>query len=159
MLSRETKDQLLANFYQARDGERAPQMEAYMRNQFPFLGIPSPQRKLLQKDFIRLSKADKSIDWDFVFELWDLPEREFQIFATDYLRALQKYLTLEDLPKLRQLVVTKSWWDTVDSLDKTIGNIAFPSSDLDQIMLDWSTDDNFWLLPMAASAAAACCKS
>ena len=149
MLSRETKDQLLANFYQARDGERAPQMEAYMRNQFPFLGIPSPQRKLLQKDFIRLSKADKSIDWDFVFELWDLPEREFQIFATDYLRALQKYLTLEDLPKLRQLVVTKSWWDTVDSLDKTIGNIAFPSSDQDQIMLDWSTDDNFWLRRVA----------
>ena len=124
-------------------------MEAYMRNQFRFLGLPSPQRKLLQKDFIRLSKADKSIDWDFVFALWDLPEREFQIFATDYLRALQKYLTLEDLPKLRQLVITKSWWDTVDSLDKTIGNIAFPSSDLDQIMLDWSTDDNFWLRRVA----------
>ena len=73
MLSREIKDQLLTSFYQARDEERAPQMEAYMRNQFRFLGIPSPQRKLLQKDFIRLSKADKSIDWDFVFELWDLP--------------------------------------------------------------------------------------
>ena len=103
----------------------------------------------MQKDFIRLSKADKSIDWDFVFELWDLPEREFQIFATDYLQALQKYLTLEDLPKLRQLVVTKSWWDTVDSLDKTIGNIGFPSPDLDQIMLAWSTDDNFWLRRVA----------
>ena len=94
MLSREIKEQLLTSFYQARDEGRAPQMEAYMRNQFRFLGIPSPQRKLLQKDFIRLSKADKSIDWDFVLELWDLPEREFQIFATDYLQALQKYLTL-----------------------------------------------------------------
>ena len=149
MLSKEIKNQILTSFYQARDGERASQMEAYMRNQFPFLGIPSPQRKLLQKDFVRHSKADRAIDWDFVVELWDLPEREFQIFATDYLRALQKYLTLEDLPKLRQLVVTKSWWDTVDSLDKTIGNIAFPSSDLDQIMLDWSTDDNFWLRRVA----------
>ncbi len=149
MLSREIKDQVLTSFYQSRDGERAHQMEAYMRNQFSFLGIPSPQRKLLQRDFIRLSKADKAIDWDFVFELWDLPEREFQIFATDYLRALQKYLTLEDLPKLRQLVITKSWWDTVDSLDKTIGNIGFPSPDLDQIMLAWSTDDNFWLRRVA----------
>ena len=124
MLAREIKNQVLSSFYQARDGERAPQMEAYMRDQFPFLGIPSPQRKLLQRDFIRLSKADKAIDWDFVFELWDLP-------------------------KLRQLVVTKSWWDTVDSLDKTIGNIGFPSLDLDQIMLAWSTDDNFWLRRVA----------
>ena len=124
MLAREIKNQVLSSFYQARDGERAHQMEAYMRNQFPFLGIPSPQRKLLQRDFIRLSKADKAIDWDFVLELWDLP-------------------------KLRQLVVTKSWWDTVDSLDKTIGNIGFPSLDLDQIMLAWSTDDNFWLRRVA----------
>ncbi|WP_409578429.1 DNA alkylation repair protein [Streptococcus sp.] len=69
--------------------------------------------------------------------------REFQIFATDYLRALQKYLTLEDLPKLRQLVVTKSWWDRWIVWTKPSGTSLFQSSDLDQIMLDWSTDDNF----------------
>lgn len=149
MLSREIKNQALASFYLARDEERAGQMEAYMRNQFPFLGIQSPKRKQLQKELIQLSKADKAIDWDFVFELWDLAEREFQIFATDYLRALQKYLTLADVPKLRQLVITKSWWDTVDSLDRTIGNIEFPSQEIDQIMLDWSMDENIWLRRIA----------
>ena len=149
MLSREIKNQVLASFYLARNEERAGQMEAYMQNQFPFLGIQSPQRKQLQKELIQLSKADKAIDWDFVFELWDLAEREFQIFATDYLRALQKYLTLADVPKLRQLVITKSWWDTVDSLDRTIGNIEFPSQEIDKIMLDWSMDENIWLRHIA----------
>lgn len=149
MLSREVKDKLLASFYQARDDDRAPQMEAYMRNQFAFLGIPSPKRKELSSEFIKLSKSDKTVDWDFVFELWSMDEREFQIFATDYLRALQKFLTLDDVPKLRDLVLSKSWWDTVDSLDKTIGNIQFPSSEIDQIMLTWSTDDNFWLRRIA----------
>ncbi|MGZ7184140.1 DNA alkylation repair protein, partial [Streptococcus pyogenes] len=55
----------------------------------------------------------------------------------------------DDIPNLRQLVISKSWWDTVDSLDRTIGNINFPSSEIDQIMLDWSTDDNFWLRRIA----------
>ena len=65
------------------------------------------------------------------------------------MRALQKYLTLADVPKLRQLVITKSWWDTVDSLDRTIGNIEFPSQEIDQIMLDWSMDENIWLRRIA----------
>lgn len=149
MLSREVKDKLLDSFYHARDDDRAPQMEAYMRNKFAFLGISSPKRKGLSSEFIKLSKADKTVDWDFVFELWSMDEREFQIFVTDYLRALQNFLTLDDVPKLRDLVVSKSWWDTVDSLDKTIGNIQFPSSEIDRIMLSWSTDDNFWLRRIA----------
>lgn len=149
MLSREIKEQLLTSFYHgARDEGRAPQMEAYMRNQFRFLGIPSPQRKPLQKDFIRLSKADKSIDWTLSLSLG--PARAG---VSDFCYGLStgpaKVPDLGGPSKLRQLVVTKSWWDTVDSLDKTIGNIGFPSPDLDQIMLAWSTDDNFWLRRVA----------
>ncbi|CQR24670.1 DNA alkylation repair enzyme [Streptococcus varani] len=149
MLSRELKDRTLAGFYEARNPEQAVQMEAYMRHQFPFLGIQTSKRRQLSKDFISLSKADKAIDWEFVSELWNLEEREFQYFATDYLRDLQQFLTVDDIPNLRQLVISKSWWDTVDSLDRTIGNINFPSSEIDQIMLDWSTDDNFWLRRIA----------
>lgn len=149
MLSREINDQLLQTFYEARNPEQAAQMASYMRNQFPFLGIQTTKRRQLSKDFIKLSKADKVVDWDLVTELWQLDEREFQYLATDYLREMRKYLTLEDVPKLRHLVISKSWWDTVDSLDRTIGNITFPSPKIDAIMLSWSTDDNFWLRRIA----------
>lgn len=149
MLSKKDKQILLTSLYQARNETLALSMTAYMRNQFPFLGISSPKRRNLTKDFFKKAKVTKRIDWDFVFELWDLDEREFQYVATDYLRTMQAYLTLEDIPHLRYLVVTKSWWDTVDSLDRTIGNIQFPNEELDNIMLEWSLDENIWLRRVA----------
>lgn len=149
MLSKKDKQILLTSLYQARNERSALSMAAYMRNQFPFLGISSSMRRELTKDFFKQAKTTKKIDWDFVFELWDLDEREFQYVATDYLRTMQAYLTLEDIPHLRHLVVTKSWWDTVDSLDRTIGNIQFPNEELDNIMLEWSLDENIWLRRVA----------
>ncbi len=62
---------------------------------------------------------------------------------------MQIFLTEADLPRLKQLVVTKSWWDTTDSLDRTIGKINFPSNIVDATMLEWSSDDNFWLRRVA----------
>ncbi len=149
MVQKLEKEILLTSLYKARNERNALSMAGYMRNQFPFLGISSPERRKLTKDFFKKAKAAKRIDWDFVFELWNLEEREFQYVAADYLRILQVYLTLEDVPRLRQLVTTKSWWDTVDSLDRTIGNIQFPNEELDNIMLEWSLDDNIWLRRVA----------
>lgn len=149
MLSREVKKNVIARLYEERDAERALSMSAYMRNQFPFLGISNPIRRELTKDFLKQAKAEKEVDWDFILELWELEEREFQYVAADYLRTLQAFLTVEDMPHLRQLVVSKSWWDTVDSLDRTIGNIQFPNEELDNIMLEWSLDENIWLRRIA----------
>ena len=143
------KKTLIQTFYDHADQERAHAMAAYMRDQFPFLGLSTPLRRQLEKDFIKESKASKAVDWVFVEELWELPEREFQYAACDYLRAMQIFLTEADLPRLKQLVVTKSWWDTTDSLDRTIGKINFPSSIVDATMLEWSSDDNFWLRRVA----------
>ncbi|WP_032506594.1 DNA alkylation repair protein [Streptococcus mutans] len=143
------KKTLIQTFYDHADQERAHAMAAYMRDQFPFLGLSTPLRCQLEKDFIKESKASKAVDWVFVEELWELPEREFQYAACDYLRAMHIFLTEADLPRLKQLVVTKSWWDTTDSLDRTIGKINFPSSIVDATMLEWSSDDNFWLRRVA----------
>ncbi|MFM1607439.1 DNA alkylation repair protein [Streptococcus mutans] len=143
------KKTLIQTFYDHADQERAHAMAAYMRDQFPFLGLSTPLRRQLEKDFVKESKASKAVDWVFVKELWELPEREFQYAACDYLRAMQIFLTEADLPRLKQLVVTKSWWDTTDSLDRTIGKINFPSSIVDATMLEWSSDDNFWLRRVA----------
>ena len=53
------------------------------------------------------------------------------------------------MPKLKELAQTKSWWDTIDNLDRTIGNIEFPSEILNQTMLKWSKDNNIWLRRIA----------
>ena len=141
--------EIIKIYYDNKNEELAGPMSAYMRNKFGFLGIKSPLRKELSKEFIKESKKLKQIDWDFVNDLWDLSEREFQYLACDYLRENKKFLQEEDLDKLKHLVISKSWWDSVDSLDQTIGSINFPSKHIDEEMLKWSKDENFWLRRVA----------
>ena len=62
---------------------------------------------------------------------------------------MQKFLKREDISKLKYLIVTKSWWDTVDLLAKVIGSLVIRIEGYDQIMLEWSKDSNIWLRRVA----------
>ena len=135
-------------FYQAANPQKAIAMEAYMRNQFKFSGITAPERKILTRDFFKtIDRA--TIDWEFVQQCWEKDEREFQYLAIAYLTKVKQRLTVEDIPRLRQLIVTKSWWDTIDSLDKLVGYVALHHPTVEATLLDWSTDDNIWLRRVA----------
>jgi 3-methyladenine DNA glycosylase AlkD len=135
-------------FRVAANPEKAAPMSAYMRDQFPFLGIPTPERKRLSRDFLK-SRGKESVDWNFVFECWQQPEREFQYLAKDYLAKISAILTPADIPNFRELIITESWWDTVDGLDVIVGDIALRYPEANDILLAWSVDDNFWLRRLA----------
>ena len=89
------------------------------------------------------------IDWDFVDTCWEKEPREYQYVAANYLKAMQSYLTKDDLPKLERLVVTKSWWDTVDILDRVVGSLVANHPELEEVILKWSLSDNIWLRRVA----------
>lgn len=132
-----------------RDEERAPQMSAYMRNQFPFLGIPTGPRKAAYKKFLATAKKEKRVDFDFVDQCFERDEREFQYAGVDYLLAIQNCLGPGDLPKLKLYIQTKSWWDTVDGLDGVVGSIIQRYPECKPILLDWSVADDIWLRRVA----------
>ena len=134
---------------QNRDIERAQQMSAYMRNQFPFLGITSPKRRELSREFLKEARQKLVIDWDFVYECWNKPEREYQYVAIDYLKRMEQFLTASDVPKIKEIALRKSWWDTIDSLDKIIGSIAFEYPEVNDVLLKWSVAENIWLRRIA----------
>jgi 3-methyladenine DNA glycosylase AlkD len=117
-------------------------MKAYMRGQFDYLGIPTPLRKKLSCGFI---KSLKEVDWDFIFRCWGQPEREFQYLAMDCLEKVKSKLTPNDIPNFRRLITEKSWWDTIDGLDRIVGDVALHYEEVNDILLQWSTDDNIWL--------------
>lgn len=143
------KEQLFQLFEENRDEERAKQMSAYMRNQFPFLGIGTPKRRKLSREFLKEARKKKVVDWDFVNECWEKDEREFQYLAIDYLKRMEKYLTEKDVPKIKKLALKKSWWDTIDALDKIIGNIALNYPEVTETLIQWSVDENMWLRRIA----------
>lgn len=135
-------------YYAATDPMQAIKMSAYMRDLFPFLGIPTPKRKELSKDFLSLAKKQREINWGFVNTCWE-KEREFQYLALNYLFTLAKLLTPDDISRLKQLAVTKSWWDTIDCLDRLVGGVALNFSKVNDILLEWSVSENFWLRRIA----------
>jgi 3-methyladenine DNA glycosylase AlkD len=139
---------IFETFRAAANPEKAVQMKAYMRDQFPFLGIPTPERKKLSRAFLE-EKSKSDPDWDFVFKCWNQPEREFQYLAVGYLSKLAPRLSADDVPKLRELAVAKSWWDTIDGLDAIVGDIAHRFPQVNDTLLAWSLDDNFWLRRIA----------
>jgi 3-methyladenine DNA glycosylase AlkD len=130
------------------NAEKAAQMSAYMRDMFPFLGIPTPNRKKLSRDFLKTLNKE-SADWDFIFECWQQPEREFQYLAEEYLTKIKDVMTPADIANIKTLIIQKSWWDTVDNLDTIVGSIALRYPEVNQTLLAWSIDDNFWLRRIA----------
>ena len=131
------------------DAEKAKPMCAYMRNQFPFLGIPTPLRKKLCKDFFKAEKAKGGVCWEFVRECWKQSAREFQYVAMDYLTLVKSRFGPADVNKIKSLALQKSWWDTIDGLDKIVGDIALRHPAVNDTLLQWSMDDNFWLRRIA----------
>ena len=128
--------------------EKIPDMEAYMKNKFSFLGVQKPILKKIEREFFK-PFIKNPIDWAFVEECCQQPYREFQYIAMDYLDKKKKELRPEDFPKLKQLAQTKSWWDSIDQLDLIIGEITFHYPETKQVMLEWSKDQDFWLRRIA----------
>ena len=125
------------------------QMEAYMRHQFPFLGIQTPQRRALTKPFLYQYKTNDPIDWEAVMMLWNHPYREYQYVACDLLRRQKRRLCFADIEKLKILALNKSWWDTVDVIDVLIGEIGLNDPRVENVMLQWSQADSIWLRRIA----------
>ncbi|MGV8956530.1 DNA alkylation repair protein [Lactococcus lactis] len=152
---------IIEEFRQYKNEENAEKQAAYLRHQFEFIGLKTPERRLLAKDFLKEKKADKQIDWELVFEFWNLPEREFQYLALDYLHQMKKWLIFDDMEKIKKLTVSKSWWDTVDALDELVGHLLLTgrkqatendSTAYEQVktlVKEWAQAENFWIRRIA----------
>ena len=120
-------------------------MSHYMRDQFAFYGIASPERKKLYTDFCA-RRRKKLIDWGFIDLCWADPHREFQYCALDYLVRMNRFVEFDDLDlRIRQLVETKSWWDSIDVLCKVVGSVGPRDERVAELMRYWATDENIWI--------------
>lgn len=131
------------------DSTKAIKMASTMRNQFLFLGIQTPLRRAISQRYFSNLKDKKLIDWNFVTSCWEKPYREAQYVGIDYLKLQETMLHLDDLDKLKTLLIKKSWWDSVDGFHRMIGSMALKFPEINEIMLEWSLDENIWLRRIA----------
>lgn len=140
--------QVLTLLQNAANPDKAVEMAAYMKKRFDFLGIPTPLRRKLCKPLFKEMKP-QALDWDFVESCWESPYREMQYVATDYLNVSVEQLTPQDLSRIEVLITRKSWWDTIDALDKVIGGIFLNFPEIRSQLIHWSQHDNIWLRRVA----------
>lgn len=129
---------------------RIPQMEAYMRNQFPFYGVMSTPRKELLKAIKKehLEVLDSNEKRALIQLLWEEEHRECQLVALDWLMQWKpKEFTASDIDLFEWLITTKSWWDTVDGIaPNVVGKYArvFPEQ-MKETLHRWESHDSFWI--------------
>ena len=77
-----------------------------------------------------------------------MKEREFHICAIDLLvKEFKKNYTIEDIYLIEKLIITNSWWDSVDTIAKyLLGSYLkqFPSETLN-VIERFSNSNNMWL--------------
>jgi 3-methyladenine DNA glycosylase AlkD len=147
----EVLDRLVRLYDAAREPERAIQAAAYMRDQFAFLGFSTPTQRALGRSAVAGLPEPTEDDLRRVaLACWDLDEREYQYFACDWLRTHLGVPGPGFIDTARTLIITKSWWDTVDALaTRFIGGLVTRHPQLVNEMDAWSTDRNMWLVRTA----------
>ena len=133
------------------DAERAVLNAAYMKNRFPFLGIPTGPRRAASKVLVKASRAwDEATLRCAVEELWAMPEREFQYLGTELLVAATPRLGPDHLPWVKTLVERKSWWDTIDTLAPwVVGTVVLNHPECGAGMDTWGEEPDFWVVRVA----------
>ena len=144
-------NRLTAAFESGRDRERAFGAEAYMRDQFAFLGLSAPDRRRSTRAALAgLPPPTPSELTGIALACWARDEREYQYFACDHLAAHRTLPGPDFLPTLRVLITTKSWWDTVDPLATTfLGALVRRHPTLVTELDAWSAADDPWLIRSA----------
>ncbi len=137
-----------AHFQPHADRITAIPMEKYMRNKFSYLGIKSPARKELTRNFFKIKGLPSLTDLEqIVKELWDLPAREYQYFTLDLLGKMAKKVSIEFIDVYEYLIVTKSWWDTVDGIAPNLIGAHFKKNPTLRLPYSekWIAAENIWL--------------
>jgi 3-methyladenine DNA glycosylase AlkD len=130
--------------------EKAPDMQAYMKSEMPYLGVSSaPARAVFAEVFADLDLSSAELWRDQVLALWRGAEYREERYAAMALAGdprAEPYQVPKALGLYEEMIVTGAWWDYVDSLaSQRVGGLLqrHPSA-MRPKMLAWSRDRDVW---------------
>lgn len=93
-------------------------MEKYMKFNFHYYGIKSPERKAIFRNVIHsIGLPEKAAYKKEVLAMMNHPKREMHYSAIDLaLKCQKKYSDVSDIDYISELLDTNAWWDSVDPL-------------------------------------------
>lgn len=131
------------------NAENALPMAKYMKDLFLFFGIKTDERRAIFKSLCKKHQAEinsnaRTIAW----ELFTKKERELQYCGIEIIiKNLKNNYVIEDIVWIEKLLITNSWWDSVDTISKYIlGSYLeqFPT-EIATVVQRFSNAKNIWL--------------
>jgi len=140
--------EIVAGLAAAADPARAGPMRAYMRDQFPFLGVQAPaQAVVLRRAIAAAGRPDAEGEVVAAVDaLWVLPEREHRYAGCGLVRRFAPRASTDLAGPLARWITTDPWWDTCDVLARRgAGEVVRHHPELRSMMDEWLAGDDLWL--------------
>lgn len=134
-------------FHNHADPQMAKPMQAYMKNLCTFYGLKSPLRRSLMKQTMSLYPNDLLLHVnDIARDLYKDQHRELHYVAIECVEKAQKYWNIHTIELLEYMIITHSWWDSVDSIAPLVGLYfqKFPEQK-NTYITKWMASNNMWL--------------
>jgi len=136
-------------FAEKNNTENAIAMAKYMKNRFSFFGIKTDERRQIFKEICNIHKEEiEGNSREIALKLYSKPQRELQYCAIEILiKQLKGNYKKEDVQLIEKLIITNSWWDSVDTIAKNILGqylLEYPLETKNVIEL-FSNSENMWL--------------
>lgn len=149
-------DTIRAALVAARNSEKAPGMQAYMKSTMPFLGVGLWDTRKITLAIARAAQPAPDADEvrDAVVDLWRGADWREERYAAQALLTLPvARARLDWLDLHREIIVTGDWWDHTDEAMHRIGELLVAHrAEMTPVLLAWSRDENRWLRRSAVIA-------
>lgn len=142
-------NELETAFHKYSDPENAFAMAKYMRNQFAFFGIKTEDRRRIFKHIWKENQQEVSNNpREIALALYSKSQRELQYCAIEILaKQLKGNYKKADIQLIEKLLITNSWWDSVDTIAKNILGqylLEYPL-ETKKVINRFSNSDKIWL--------------
>lgn len=123
-------------------------MQAYMKTDLPFYGVPKPFRTPIARELKKRFPPSSAKEYrSNVSDLWELPHREEKYLAIGYAESFREFICLDQIDLYQRLVTEGAWWDFVDEIaSHLVGRIVLTDRELIRPVLEaWIEHPDMWL--------------
>lgn len=135
----------------AADPSRAPKMQAYMKSDMPYHGVPAPKQREIYRRVFKEIRLDTFDEWRVAtLSLWRQARHREERYAAIELtghRAYREYQTLEALPIYEEIITIGAWWDYVDAVAiHRVGEFLLPKfpNHIKRTLREWGKSEDMW---------------
>ena len=130
------------------DPVKAAPMQAYMKTDMPFYGVPKPLRTPVARELKKRFPPSTASEYRRnVSDLWDLLHREEKYLAIDYAESFRQFITFGQIDLYQRLITEGAWWDFVDEIaSHLVGRVVLTDRERMRPVLEaWIDHPDLWI--------------